>query len=69
MTASDCSEPDAGSSRGPSPRRLEDLERRFHDRGDHIDKSPVTQERGSQLSAYRAPASHAQLVQLFHRDC
>jgi hypothetical protein len=43
MTASDCSEPDGGSTRGPTHRRLEDLERRFPGLDEYIDDSPVKQ--------------------------
>ena len=43
MTALHHSELDDGSSRGPTPRRLEDLGQRFHDLEEHIDESPVRQ--------------------------
>ena len=43
MTTLHRSELKDGSSRGPTPRRLEDLEQRFHDLEEHIDESPVRQ--------------------------
>ena len=43
MTSLHRSELDDGSSRGPTPRRLEDLGQRFHDLEEHIDESPVRQ--------------------------
>lgn len=43
MTALHRSELNDESSRGPTPRRLEDLEQRFHGLEEHIDESPVRQ--------------------------
>jgi len=43
MTALHRPELNDGSGRGTTPRRLRDLERRFHDLEEHIDESPIRQ--------------------------